>query len=47
MQLAAAGNLVGIGILGLLDAQGNIRVQLLEQTVAQMAGGDIFSFLAG
>ena len=37
MQLTTAGYLEAIGVVSLLDTQGNIRIQLTEQTVAQMA----------
>ena len=45
MQLASAGDLEGICVLGILHAEGNVGVQLSVQSVAQMAGGDVFSFL--
>ena len=46
MELTAPGHLEGVGAFRLLDAQGDIRVQLAEQPVAQMAAGHIFSLLA-
>ena len=46
MQLAAAGYLVGIGVCRFLYAKGNVGVQLTEQAVPQMSGGDIFALLA-
>ena len=47
MQLASAGNLEGVGVLGILHTQGYVGVQLSVQPVADVAGSDVFSFLAG
>ena len=47
MKLATAGNLVAVRALGLFDTQGNVGVQLAEQTVSDVAGGDILTFLSG
>ncbi len=45
MQLAPAGNQEDVGILGVLDAQGNIGKQFLVQTLTNLAAGDEFAFL--
>ena len=47
MKLATAGNLEAVRALGLFDTQGNVGVQLAEQTVSDVAGGDILTFLSG
>ena len=47
MQLASAGHLETLGGVSLLDAEGNVRIQLAEQSVADVTAGDIFSFLTG
>ena len=45
MQLAAAGYLERIGIFCVFDTQADVSVQLAEQTVTQMTGGNEFTFL--
>ena len=47
MKLAAAGHLEAVRAVRLLHPQADVRVQLPKQTVAQMAGGDKLSLLAG
>ena len=47
MQLAAAGNLKAVGGICLLHTQAHICIQLPEQTLPDMAGGDEFPLLAG
>ena len=47
MKLASAGNLEGVGVVGVLDTERNIRVQLTVQTVSEMTGGDKLAFLPG
>ena len=47
MQLAAPGYFKYVGVLRFFDTQADIGIQLAEQAVAQMAGGDIFAFLSG
>ena len=47
MQLAAAGNLKAVGGIRLLHTQAHICIQLPEQTLPDMAGGDEFPLLAG
>ena len=47
MQLAAARYLEGVRILGVLDTQADVGIQLAEQTVAQMTGGHVFPLLTG
>ena len=47
MQLAAAGNLEAVGGIGFFHTQGNVGVQLPEQSVAEMSAGDIFAFFSG
>lgn len=47
MQLTTAGNLeavCGISLLDTRNASGNVGVQLTHQTVAQVAGGNVFTF---
>ena len=45
MQLATAGNLEGFGRIGFLHAEGNVGIQLTEQSLAKVTGGDKFAFL--
>jgi len=47
VQFAAAGDQEDVGILGVLDAQGDVGQEFLLQALAQLAAGDIFAFLAG
>ena len=47
MHLTSACNAEGLGGFGLINVQGNVLEGFLEQTVAQMTGGQEFSFLAG
>src|SRR5699024_4792565 len=46
VKLAAARYLKAVGVVCLLDSEADVCVQLPEQPFTQMAGGDIFSFLA-
>ena len=46
MQLSAAGHLEVVRAVGLFDPQGNVRIQLAHQAVAQVAGSDIFALLS-
>ena len=46
MQLTAAAHLEAVR-RELLDAKRDIGVQLAEQTLAQVAGGDVLSLLTG
>jgi hypothetical protein len=45
VQLAAAEHVERVGRRRLLDAQRDVRLQLLEQAVAQVAGGDVLPSL--
>ena len=47
VQLAAAGDLEGLGRISILDPQRNIRIKFSVEPVADMAAGDIFSVFAG
>ena len=47
MQLAASGYLETLSGISLLHTQADIRVQLAEQTVTQVTGGDIFTLFTG
>ena len=47
MQLAPAGYFETVGAVGFFHTEAYIRVQFPEQAVAQMPGGNVFSFLAG
>ena len=47
MQLATTGYLECIGVFRILDAQADIGIQLAEETLTQMTGGDEFTFLTG
>ena len=46
VQLSSARYLEGVGAVGFLNAQGDIGFDLLEQSVAQVAGGDVLALLA-
>ena len=46
MKLASARYLEGVSAVGFLDAQGDVGFDLLEQSVAQVAGGDVLALLA-
>ena len=46
VQLAAAADLEGVGGIGLLDAEGDVCLDLLEESVADVAGGDILALSA-
>ena len=46
VQLAAAGNLEGVGRVRLLDAHRDVRLDLLEQAVADVARGDVLALAA-
>ncbi len=44
MEFAAAGDLERVGGLGLFDAHGDVRLDFLEEPVADVPGGDILAF---
>jgi hypothetical protein len=47
VQFAASRDEEHVGILGFLDAQGDVGQQLLFQAFADLAAGDVLAFLAG
>ncbi|MNN17044.1 hypothetical protein D3C81_1302130 [compost metagenome] len=47
MKLPASGYDKGVRAVRLFDAQGNVGFKLLEQTLAQFAGGHPFPFASG
>jgi predicted DNA-binding ribbon-helix-helix protein len=47
LQFAATGDLVGIGVLGVGDADGDVALGLAHQAGADHAGRDLVAFLAG
>ncbi len=47
MKLAPAGDFKGIGGVGFFHAKGDISIELFKKTVADMAAGNVFTFLSG
>src|SRR6185369_8262167 len=47
VQLAAARDLEGVGAVGVLHPQGDVGAQLLDEAIADVAGGDPFPFPSG
>ena len=46
-ELAAAGDLKGVRLFGVVDAQADVSLLLEEESLAQLARGDEFAFAAG